>query len=494
MTVRQSNRATDHEVVIVGNGSLGLALGLVLARRGVRVAVLGQPHRAGSASTAAGAMIGTFGEITSTLLSSHQGRTKLDWAYRAARLWPEWLAGLAPHAGPTAPDDGSDLLTADGTVVMLNTVGMPGIDTENYRAIRQTLVDYGEKFEDIEPGEIAWLDPDPAHRPLKALFIPGEHAVDVRRLLARTEAAFVGAGGTLLPDEAAHLAMDGERVTAVELRSGGSVRARHVVLAAGAMTQALLDTVPDVAAGIPPLVSGYGISVLADLTDDKGPRCVLRTPNRAFACGLHVVPRGGGKVYLGATNVVSARPRTTAQISDVLFLLNCAQRQVNRSLAESGVHSLQVGNRPVALDGMPLLGPAGPDGLWIMTGTYRDGLTLSPLLATAMSASILGEQPTLELELFTPVRAPIQVAPRNVIVEMTVEHMLATGVESAWQMPVDWLFTMQDHLRAAYTRLADDLDPDYTPPPELLSSSRIIPELASRLRSYYSATRAPAGV
>ncbi|ALG10538.1 hypothetical protein AOZ06_29850 [Kibdelosporangium phytohabitans] len=183
-----------HDVVVVGNGSLGLSLGLVLARRGVRVAVLGRPHRPGAASTAAGAMIGTFGEVTTTLLKSDYGRTKLDWAYRASRMWPQWLASLSPDS------DGTDLLTADGTIVMLNTIGLPEIDTENYRAIRRALTEYDEPYEDIE--DIGWLDPEPAARPLRAMFLHHEHAVNAPELLVRLEKAFLGAGGALITEQA----------------------------------------------------------------------------------------------------------------------------------------------------------------------------------------------------------------------------------------------------------------------------------------------------
>lgn len=483
-TPTEDNR--PHDVVVVGNGSLGLSLGLTLARRGIRVAVLGRPHRPGAASSAAGAMIGTFGEVTTTLLKSEYGRTKLDWAYQASKLWPEWLAGLAPDGD----GDGSDLLTADGTVVLLNTVGLPEIDTQNYKAIRTALVEYGEKYEDVDPEDVEWLDAEPTARPLQAMFLPNEHAVNSHELLVRLERAFLAAGGTLIAEQATRVDQGGGRVRGVELESGTVLSAGQVVLAAGAATQTVLDTVPELAARIPRLISGYGVSALVDTEDGTSPRSVLRTPNRAFACGLHVVPRGSGQVYVGATNIISPEPRETALISDVLFLLNCGNRQIRRNLGESGLRKIQVGNRPVALDGMPLLGETGLDGLWMMTGTYRDGLTLTPLLAREMTAALLGEETSIDLGLFGPVRAPIQPFSRAEIVETTVTHMLATGYESDWTVPVEWPFTIEHYLRVAYTRIADEFDPAFTPPPELLASSRIHPSLAQALRDYYAASHA----
>lgn len=475
-----------HDVVVVGNGSLGLSLGLTLARRDLNVAVLGRPHRPKAASSAAGAMLGTFGEVTTTLLKSDYGRTKLDWAYQASKLWPEWLAGLAPDS------DGTDLLTAHGTVVMLNTVGVPDIDTQNFKAIRNTLIEYGEKFEDIDAEDIEWLDAEPTARPLQAMYLPNEHAVNAHALLAQLEAAFLAAGGTLIPEQAVRVDHADGRVRGVELDSGTVLATEQLVLAAGSASQAVLDTVPDQAARIPRLISGYGVSALVDTEDGTAPRSVIRTPNRAFACGLHVVPRGAGHVYVGATNIISPEPRETPLISDVLFLLNCGNRQVRRNLGESGVRAIQVGNRPVALDGMPLLGETELAGLWMMTGTYRDGLTLSPLLAREMTALLLGEEPGIELDLFRPVRSPIQPLSREEIVEATVTHMLATGYESNWTVPVEWPFTIEHYLRVAYTRIADEFDPAFTPPPELLASSRIHPSIAQALRDYYAASHAAA--
>jgi glycine oxidase len=483
-TTSENNRV--HDVVVVGNGSLGLSLGLTLARRHIRVAVLGRPHRPWAASSAAGAMIGTFGEVTTTLLKSDYGRTKLDWAYQASKLWPEWLAQLSPDS------DGTDLLTADGTVVMLNAVGLPEIDTDNYKAIRSTLVEYGEKFEDIDAEDIEWLDAEPTGRPLQAMFLPNEHAVNAHELLVRLEKAFVAVGGTLVPEQATRVEHSGGRVTGVVLESGALLATEQLVLAAGSASQTVLDTVPDQAAHIPRLISGYGVSALVDTQDGAAPTSVIRTPNRAFACGLHVVPRGDGQVYVGATNIISPEPRETPLISDVLFLLNCANRQVRRNLGESGLRTLQVGNRPVALDGMPLLGETELGGLWMMTGTYRDGLTLSPLLAREMTALLLGEGPTIDLGMFRPVRAPIQPVSREEVVETTVTHMLATGYESNWHVPVEWPFTIEHYLRTAYTRIADEFDPIFTPPPELLASSRIHPSIATALRDYYAASHAAA--
>ncbi|MBM7815131.1 NAD(P)/FAD-dependent oxidoreductase [Saccharothrix algeriensis] len=472
---------SSFDVVVVGNGALGLSLGLVLARRGQTVAVLGQPHRPMAGSTAAGAMLGSFAEVTTSLVASEAGRAKLELGIRATSLWPEWLAGLGDDAAER-------IVTADGTTVILNAIGMAEIDDTNYRAIRTELDRYSGAYEDVDPLDLEWVDAEPISRPLRAFHIPGEHAVSTPALLERLQSAFLAEGGTVIAQQATRVDHEGDRVTGVTLENGDRLTAGQVTLAAGAQSQALIDGLP-VAGRIPPLVSGYGVSVLMKTVDGTAPRSVIRTPNRSFACGLHVVPRGEGEVYLGATNVVSIRPRDVADMRDLVFLLQCAHRQVRRKLWDSQVEKVQVGNRPIALDGFPLIGSGGMAGLWLLTGTYRDGVHLSPLLAQEMADRILGEPGSVDLDRFTPLRKPLQEWTRDRIVNDTVEHWIGIGYEQDWQIPVDWHQWIETDLRPATERWVEDIDPEFTPPAELVFLSRMDPEALKLLREYYARTR-----
>lgn len=477
-----------HDVVVVGNGVLGLSLGLQLARRGLSVTLVGERPRPYAASTAAGAMLGCFGEVTSTLLASSQGRHKLDLGVQARQSWPTWLECLESETGRSA----DELVTADGTVVILNTVGVAGIDSANFRAIQEALATHEQKHEELDADDIAWISPDAASRPLRALFIPDEHAVDSAALLATLEAAFTANGGVLTDDSATALDHVAGRVRGVVLASGVTLSAAEVVVAAGAASQRVVDSIPELAAHMPPLVSGYGLSALLSAPESRGPQHVIRTPNRAFACGLHLVPRSASEVYVGATNVISAVPVSTPVIRDLQFLLDCAARQLHRDFWTAGVNRIQVGNRPVALDGFPLVGAAMP-GLWMLTGTYRDGLHLSPLLAAEMAARIVGDEPVADLSMFEPVRAPIQPASRRDIVETSVTHMVATGYEHDWRVPVEWPRTIEHSLRLEFSRFADMIHPRLTPPPEILAAARYAPELVMMLRNFYGG-RETAGV
>ncbi|SER03226.1 Glycine/D-amino acid oxidase [Actinokineospora terrae] len=481
-TADPSQAPATFDTIVVGNGGLGLSLGLVLARRGQRVAVVGEASRPLAASVAAGAMNGCFGEVTPTLVRSEYGRLKLAMDVRATSLWDQWAQSLIEESDETR------IRSATGTIVILNTIGVPGIDSAGYAAIRQAMQDYKEPYEDLEPEDIEWLAPEPKSRPLKAMFIPGEHAVDTPALLRALPAAFTRAGGVLVDAHVDRVVLEGGRTTGVVLRGDGKVlSADNVVLAAGVSSHELLSAVdPEIRDKIPSMVAGGGVSLLVRTENGLIPDSVIRTPNRAFACGLHVVPRGDGVIYLGATNEVLPKPISTAAIGEVNLLLS-GIRQMRADLVNGHILKINVGNRPIPLDGYPLLGPAGVDGLWLMTGTYRDGLHQSPMLAEEIAARVLGEPHDTDLDVFTPVRPPLQSMTREEALETAVTHTMAVGVEHDWHLPEDFPPLIEEQFRRSFRQVLDEMDHDFVPPPELLFF--VEDEIHDALRRYYDAHR-----
>ena len=421
---------TGTDIAVVGNGAIGTSIAFELARRGHRVTLIGEAGRPFAASAAAGAMLGCFGEVTSSMLATEDGRAKLAVDHDATALWPAWDADLAAASG-----DGGSLYAARGTTVVLNTMGTAAVDSANFRAIETALREYDEPYESVDPADLDWFAPDELARSLCALHIPGEHAVDADRLLSTLTRAFTAAGGTIIDGSARQVEVSGDRVTGVRLAGGDVIAAGAVVVAAGVRSLTLLDEVAELRRTIPPMVSGYGVSVLLEVADGTRPTSVLRTPNRAFACGVHCSPRPDGILYVGGTNVITAHPRRTATIRDLQFLLESAVDQLQVRLPEAGLTAVQVGNRPVPADGYPLIGPAGVSGLWLATGTYRDGLHQSPLIARYLAGLIeTGKADDERLARFTPIRGPLSAGTREQVLDTTVEHMLASGYETRWRV------------------------------------------------------------
>jgi hypothetical protein len=191
-------------------------------------------------------------------------------------------------------------------------------------------------------------------------------------------------------------------------------------------------------------------------------------------------------LYLGATNIISERPKQQALISDVQFLLDCAVDQLNLDLHGAEIISIQVGNRPIPADGFPLIGECCIEGLWLATGTYRDGLHQSPLLARYMADCLTDiETSDLDLSPFKPVRAPLSGFAREHTVRETVQQMFATGYEYRWDIKPYWFPLLDEGLSRNYEQLINDLHPSFTPPPELVAFSYLYESIFKRLSQYY---------
>lgn len=466
-------------IVIVGDGVVGLSLGVKLKVAGHDVAVVGPGTRIGGASQAAGAMLGVYAEMTGYSQGTTAGQVKHSFSRSAHDLWPEWLSLLAKDGDSTAQ-------CADGTFVILNSVGTHAVDTVNYNAIRAGLENDGVPWEYVDPQDIPGLSPNELSRPLSSLYIPSENAVNASLLLEHLEAKFADIGGNR--DYVNVRGLDTKQSSAapkVLLADGRVLSGDVTILAAGAFTQEMLDLFPDVAARIPRLVAGYGVSAVVESREPHDFTSVVRTPNRAFACGLHVVPRGRTSAYLGGTNILSVKPRVSPLLEDVQFLLDCATQQLAAHLSHASLNAVQVGNRPIPLDGLPIVGWSGVEGLYLATGTYRDGLTISPHLADLVVSEIeQGRTPDALLP-FTPQRPPSVEESRISIVNEAVDHMMATGYEHDWTVPNDWFGRVRALLTREFQEWADGLHSTYTPPPEILAGLTTRPDLRHAVVEYY---------
>ncbi len=471
-----------YDTLIIGNGALGLALGFRLSQRGQEVSIIGPSLRNYSASQAAGAMNGCFGEVTRDLLSNPYGRLKLEMDIAATDVWEDWCEEIATAAGRNK----TALRRKDGTTIILNGGGTDAVDTENFLAIRKALNEYGRSYQLLEGHEVPWVRAEGSNRPFQGIHIPDEHSINTPAYLTTLEKAFTNSGGTTIDGMVNSLiAPSASNPGSVKLSDGTCITAYNIVLAAGAMSHELLSSaLPDVALYVPPVVSGYGVSLLLSKEGVPPPPSVIRTPNRAFACGLHAVPRSDG-IYIGATNKLMEKPQSVAGVPDLHALLERAMRQLHASFGGSCVLAVNVGNRPVPVDGFPLIGVIPDSRLWMLTGTYRDGFHQSPFLADKIAQAIIDDVQDPLFARFAPVRAPIQIASRTDLITTAVEHALAVGYEAEWRVSVRWPTRIADLLTTKYKIALDALHETITPPPEMLVCMADNDWLRKKLQCYY---------
>jgi len=459
------NTAT-FDVAIVGNGVLGLSTAFALSSKdsSLKIALIGPSQRTGAASVAAGAMLGCFGEITKATFHSKQSRLKFDLALRALRMWPDWIDKIN-----AANNEEQPVSETRGTFIILNSKS-GRIESENFATLLDTLDSIGETYEDVDASEIKGLSPSQDYRPLRSIYLPNEGCMESgrwlnalqRALAAKPQVHFIDA-----PLESLHVDPESRRPLLM-LPSGERIVSPKVVLAAGVYTQTLIDQIPELRNAIPRIFSGVGTSLTLSQNAANPIHQVIRTPNRAGACGLHVLPTQTDTLYIGASNDVAISPESQTTAGIMHFLLECAIEQINTDLYRSTLLGSRTGNRPVPADSFPLVGPTSVEGLWILTGTYRDGFHQSPLWATEIASVLLGGDFSFD-NLFVPERAPIKTYTREKAIQIYLDHHMAGFYEHGFKLPKiasESAFEMM--LREKIERVYDGIGSDFGISPDIL--------------------------
>ncbi len=462
-----AQQSQSFDIAIVGNGSVASALAFELQRRneGISIAIVGPKDRAGSASMAAGAMLNVFAELDAGLLDIPIFQHKFELARQATELWPGWVAELKEAAGGR----GTDLNF--GTYILRNAAGDEQ-DDDAYEAIKAALRHYQEPFEVADPRKIAGYNPSVTGRALEAIYIPREGYLDPRKLLAVYEQAFARGGSVTQFDGTV------ERVTLgpgqskqVIMAGGAAIAAPRVVLASGAETRNIISQIPEIKDRVIPLFFGIGAALLLDIRVDA-PTAVIRTPNRALACGIHMVPQGPRQVYVGASNQISPWPETSPRLTSVQFLADGAMEQLNTAYYNAELKNVFLGYRPTSADTLPMVGETSVPGLFILTGTKRDGLHNSPVLARDMANRLTGKA-GLVSESLNPERKVIRWLSKDTGIELAVRHLRAAGLQHGLRLPrSNWGPMVADMLHRHVEEVYRESGVGYGIPPEMLDVYR----------------------
>jgi glycine oxidase len=346
------------DVVVVGGGAIGLAVAWRAAQAGMAVTVVDQAPGRGASWAAAG-MLAPVTEV-------HYGeRQLLALNLAAAARWPSFAAELEEAAGqPVGYRPGGTL-----------AVARDADDNAALEDLYQFQLRCGLEVERLRSRECRQLEPGLAPSIRGGVLAAGDHQVDNRALVEALLVACDRAGVRLVEGRVAELVVDADRVTGVVLAGGERLTAGTVVLAAGCWSGG---------------VGGLAAEVLPPVRPVKGQLLYLHGPADRPLCtrnvrGLevYVVPRGDGRVVVGAT-VEEQGFDTTVTAGAVHDLLRAAL-ELLPDATELELAETVVGLRPGSPDNAPMLGRAGPDGLVVATGHYRNGILLTPVTADAIA-------------------------------------------------------------------------------------------------------------
>jgi glycine oxidase len=376
-----SNRPA-HDAIVIGGGCLGQSIALELGLRGAKTLLLyPKTHCPDSATLAAGAMIGAFGELRHDQ-TGQRDEQKLLFRLQSQQMYPSWLAKIQDLSGV-------NIFCAKGIFMIANAHGKH--DEKNLRYIKTKLDYCHRRSEWVEPQDVPGLSPSKTFPTSSALFIPDDLSVDSENLLRAIGYAISATRAcTVQYDRVCTIksCADGKAWQVVTER-GSTLTTQNLVVCAGARVPAVLGESLLLSLKLPTLefVKGIGCVVSGAPAMPHS----IRTTNRSDACGVHVVPREGGQLYLGASShpgyaCSAARGITPGEAAAILGDIS---HEINRVLRDTSIEEMRFGLRPVASHDMPLIGRTQLPGLFLATATFRTGILMSPLIAQMVANEIL---------------------------------------------------------------------------------------------------------
>ncbi|MCA0272344.1 MAG: FAD-dependent oxidoreductase [Proteobacteria bacterium] len=404
------------DVIVIGAGVVGLSAALALQARGLSVTVI---DREGPAAGASAGNAGAFAftdilPLASPGILRQAPKWLLDplgplsvppayalqiapWMYRFWRACsPSRVA--ASTAAQTALMDLSKaelepFLAATGTLPMLRKDGNLQV-YESQAEFDASLPGWaareahGIQFRHMTPEEMAEVQPGLSPRFSHGTFTPGWFSIADPKLYTLALAERLRAqGGQIERAEAVALG-EGE----VRLATGSTLKATHVVVAAGAFSHRLAATLGE---RIPlETERGYNTTLPADAYD-------LRTQITFGGHGFVITRlstgiRVGGAVELGGLDLAPNFKRSEA-------MLRKAQNFLPGLKPEGGTQWM--GFRPSLPDSLPAIGRARTTPRVIYAfGHGHLGLTQSAGTARLVADLVTGQQPAIDLTPFSPQR------------------------------------------------------------------------------------------
>jgi glycine oxidase len=373
--LKAERHTAAYEVIVIGAGAIGLSIGWRLAQRGVRTLVVdaGQPAH-GATGVAAGMLApvteADFGEEALIALN-----------LAGLRRWPGFAAELQDTSG-------IDIAYREtGTL----TVAVDRDEEEILRRMHAYQCALGLDAEWLSGRECRRLEPGLAPRVAGGIHAPLDHQASPRLLAHALAAAFARAGGELRTETQVARFASRPAGVSLELGQGERLDADAVVVAAGAESGALAGVPAEARVPVRP-VKGQILRLRAQPPASLPAQRVIRTPE------VYVVPRGNGRLVVGATVEERGWDRTVTA-GGVLELLRRAY-EVLPGVTELELVETAAGLRPGTPDNGPIVGESAVPGLWWATGHWRNGILLAPLTAEALAGGLTGETPPDEFAPF----------------------------------------------------------------------------------------------
>lgn len=338
------------DVAIAGAGLIGASIGFELAQTGLHVAIFDRQQPGEGASWAAAGILSPAPENAATISMVPLGRASLA-------LYPEFVATIQEISGQDVGYRAKGTLEAlfSGDVqAKLNTIV----------ALHHGL---GLRAEPLSADDARELEPALSSDLQAAVLRPDEACVDNRALTRAVLIAAARAGVKFFAGRSVQAIRHNAGRCAGLIVDDEKIEARWAVIAAGCHSAEI-----------------QGAANYAPIRPAKGQMIALRAKDASiehvlWSEHIYLVPRNDGRIVAGATveYVGFDRKVTAGGLQKILD----GAIEIAPALADAKIEESWAGLRPDSPDHLPIIGPAGLDGLLIATGHFRSGILLAPITA-----------------------------------------------------------------------------------------------------------------
>lgn len=351
-TPRKAPTESTADVLVVGDGVIGLATAIAIARAGGSCRLIGRTVTGAASAASAGLLAPSIGHADDDFRAF----------MRASReRYPEWVRWLSERTGVEVTLNRSGIIEVGSELPDAKNADAERLDTRAVASLEPSLAKFDE-----------------------AILHPVDGYVDnVRLLAALREAARCEWAIEIVEGRVAGLepGLDGCRAITDD---GRVQRGRTVVLAAGAWS-ALIAGAPRPIAVEP---------VRGQMVQLRGcPLSHVVSSNDAY-----LVPRGDSTLAGSTLERVGFDSTTTAT---ALERLRVAAAAVVPSLANAPMEKGWAGLRPMTPDGLPIIGrDQDLPSVVYACGHGKNGILLAPITAECVAAIVAGVGPPIDISRF----------------------------------------------------------------------------------------------
>ena len=360
----------QQQVVVVGGGVIGLLTAFNLATQGQAVVVLDRSSVGQESSWAGGGIVSPL----------------YPWRYSPA------VTALAHWSQDFYPQLAQRLFAATGVDPEVHTTGLYWLDLDDEADALAWAAREGRPLSKVDVSAARDAVPALGTGFSQAIYMADVANVRNPRLVKSLKAALLALPGVTLHEHCAvqGFIQEGGSIVGVNTAQG-EVRGDQVVLAAGAWSGELLDSL-----GLTlPVEPVKGQMILYKCASDFLSSMVL-------AKGRYAIPRRDGHILVGSTLEHEGFDKTPTE--PALESLKASAVELIPALADAEVVGHWAGLRPGSPEGIPYIGKVpGFEGLWLNCGHYRNGLVLAPASCQLFADLLLGHEPVIDPAPYAPV-------------------------------------------------------------------------------------------